>query len=89
MQTVLDIGEYENLPTNSLPGFTTRLVGLIPSLHTHRRSEGVKGGFISRMTEGTWLGHVVEHVALEIQCLAGMDCGFGRTRSTGSYAEYL
>ncbi|KKO90009.1 hypothetical protein AAW12_18840 [Sphingobacterium sp. Ag1] len=89
VQMILDIGAYEHQPTNTLAEFTDRLVDLIPSLHTHRCSEGVEGGFISRMKEGTWLGHVVEHVALEIQTLAGMDCGFGRTRSTGEHAEYF
>lgn len=89
VQMVLDIGRYEELPTHCLPGFTERLVNLIPSLYSHRCSEGKAGGFISRMKQGTWLGHVVEHVALEIQCLAGMECGFGRTRSTGTHAEYF
>ena len=84
----LDIGCYENCPSNEIDGFADRLTKLMPSLASHRCSVGKKGGFISRMEEGTWLGHVVEHVALELQTLAGMDTGFGRTRSTGQSGIY-
>src|SRR5215217_930586 len=84
----LDIGIYEDYPTNYISGFTEKLTGIIPSLYTHRCSVGTKGGFITRMKEGTWLGHVVEHVALELQTLAGMDTGFGRTRSAGQRGVY-
>jgi cyanophycin synthetase len=78
----LDIQEFENLPTNLIKGFNFRLKKLIPSLYSHYCSPGHEGGFFERLDEGTWLGHVIEHVALELQVLAGMDCGFGRTRST-------
>lgn len=84
----LDIGLYEGYPTNMISGFTERLSALMPSLATHRCSIGKEGGFVTRMQEGTWLGHVVEHVALELQTLAGMDTGFGRTRSAGSCGVY-
>lgn len=84
----LDIGWFENTPTHRISGFTERLTLLMPSLVNHRCSVGKKGGFISRMQEGTWLGHVVEHVALELQTLAGMDTGFGRTRSSGQQGVY-
>jgi len=84
----LDIGVYENLPTHKIKGFTDRLSNLMPSLVSHHCSEGVEGGFLHRLREGTWLGHVIEHVALELQSCAGMDCGFGRTRSTGVNGEY-
>jgi cyanophycin synthetase len=77
----LDLKEWEFFPTNKINGFSQRLETLIPSLYTHECSEGCEGGFFHRVENGTWLGHVVEHVALEIQCLAGMECGFGRTRS--------
>ena len=83
IQLKLDLEELEQRPTNTIEGFRERLQKLIPSLYTHRCSEGVPGGFLSRVDEGTWMGHVVEHIALEIQTLAGMDCGFGRTRGTG------
>ena len=84
----LDLGIYEELPTNKIEGFADRLFQLIPSLYSHRCSVGVKGGFLMRLQEGTWLGHVVEHVALELQTLAGMDCGFGRTRSADQRGVY-
>ena len=84
----LDLGKYEELPTDKIPGFYGRLMKLVPSLYEHRCSEGKEGGFCERLKAGTWLGHVIEHVALELQVLAGMDCGFGRTRSTGEYGIY-
>ena len=56
---------------------------MFPSLYEHRCSVGRAGGFFHRVDEGTWMGHVIEHIALEMQTLAGMDTGFGRTRSTG------
>ncbi|MET0636191.1 MAG: cyanophycin synthetase [Chitinophagaceae bacterium] len=83
IQLKLDLEELEQLPTNKIEGFRERLENLLPTLATHRCSEGVPGGFFSRVDEGTWMGHVIEHIALEIMTLAGMDCGFGRTRSTG------
>lgn len=78
----LDLEELEDFPTNKIDGFLERLKKLLPSLQTHRCSEGHVGGFFKRVEEGTWMGHVIEHIALEIQSLAGMECGFGRTRST-------
>lgn len=84
----LDLGKYEELPTNRLVGFKDRLIQSLPSLHGHRCSLGVEGGFLKRIEEGTWLGHVIEHVALELQCLAGMECGFGRTYGTKEYGVY-
>ncbi|MGZ8553528.1 MAG: cyanophycin synthetase, partial [Chitinophagaceae bacterium] len=83
IQVKLDLEEMEQRPTNSIDGFRQRLEALLPTLYEHRCSEGVPGGFFSRVDEGTWMGHVIEHIALEIQTLAGMDCGFGRTRGTG------
>ncbi len=79
---VLDLEEMEQRPTDTIPGFLERLSALMPSLYSHRCSEGVPGGFYSRIKEGTWMGHVIEHIALELQTLAGMDTGFGRTRET-------
>src|SRR5689334_14731741 len=83
IQMKLDLEDMEKKPTNTIPGFRQRLEELLPSLYTHRCSEGKEGGFFSRVDDGTWMGHVIEHIALEIQTLAGMDTGFGRTRSTG------
>ena len=84
IQMKLDLEEMEQRPTNSIPGFLDRLKEMIPSMFSHRCSVGKPGGFFDRVEEGTWMGHVIEHVALELQTLAGMDCGFGRTRSTGN-----
>lgn len=80
---VLDLEDLEQKPTNTLDGFLERMQALLPGLYEHRCSEGEPGGFYKRVTEGTWMGHVVEHIALEIQTMAGMDVGFGRTRSYG------
>jgi cyanophycin synthetase len=81
IQMKLDLGEKENMPTDKIPGFRERLEKLLPSLYEHRCSVGKPGGFFQRVDEGTWMGHVIEHIALEIQTLAGMDTGFGRTRT--------
>jgi cyanophycin synthetase len=83
IQMKLDLEEMEQRPTNKIPGFRERLETMIPTLYEHRCSEDKPGGFFSRVDDGTWMGHVIEHVALEIQTLAGMDTGFGRTRNTG------
>src|SRR5262245_35037110 len=83
IQMKLDLEELEQRPTHKIPGFRERLEKVVPKLYEHRCSEGEPGCFFHRVDEGTWMGHVIEHIALEIQTLAGMDVGFGRTRSTG------
>lgn len=88
IQMKLDLQEMEQRPTNTIEGFRERLEQYLPSLQTHRCSVGQPGGFFQRVEEGTWMGHVIEHIALEIQTLAGMDTGFGRTRGTGQEGEY-
>jgi cyanophycin synthetase len=88
IQMRLQLEELETKPTNLIEGFLERLKALLPSLHGHRCSEEKLGGFFIRVEEGTWMGHVIEHIALEIQTLAGMDTGFGRTRGTGKEGEY-
>ncbi|MEI2694867.1 MAG: cyanophycin synthetase [Saprospiraceae bacterium] len=85
---VLDLEDLEQKPTNILDGFLERMKALLPGLYEHRCSEGEPGGFYKRVAEGTWMGHVVEHIALEIQTMAGMDVGFGRTRSYGEPGVY-
>lgn len=84
----LDLEELEESPTNLISGFAERLEALFPRMYEHRCSEGVPGGFFSRVRTGTWMGHVIEHIALELQTLAGMYCGFGRTRGTGEHGVY-
>lgn len=88
IQMRLDLEEVEQMPTNKIEGFRERIEKLIPSLYTHRCSEGTEGGFLHRVELGTWMGHVIEHIALEIQTLAGMDTGFGRTRETKTPGIY-
>lgn len=88
IQMRLDIGQLEQYPTNRIPGFRERLQTVMPTLVEHRCSEGHRGGFFKRVEEGTWMGHVVEHIALEMQTLAGMDVGYGRTRSTAETGVY-
>ena len=88
IQMLLDIGELEEQPTNKIKGFHKRFTEALPSIHEHRCSVGKSGGFFQRIEEGTWMGHVVEHTALELQTLAGMDTGFGRTRETGDKGIY-
>ncbi|MCB0761304.1 MAG: cyanophycin synthetase [Flavobacteriales bacterium] len=85
---VLDLEDMEERPTNTIPGFLDRLKELFPSMYSHRCSVGEAGGFFQRVEEGTWMGHVIEHIALEIQTLAGMDVGFGRTRGYGETGVY-
>ncbi|WP_031526496.1 cyanophycin synthetase [Dyadobacter crusticola] len=84
----LDLEELEELPTNKIEGFYERLRKAMPSLQSHYCSEGHPGGFFERVKDGTWMGHVIEHIALEMQSLADMDTGFGRTRGTGEYGVY-
>src|SRR5690554_6886108 len=88
IQMRLDLEELEEMPTDKIAGFRERLEALLPSLIEHRCSEGVRGGFFMRVDQGTWMGHVIEHIALEIQTLVGMDTGFGRTRSTKDEGVY-
>lgn len=85
---VLDIGELEDRPTNQIPGFYEHITEFLPSLYDHGCSLGRPGGFLQRMREGTWMGHVLEHVALELQNLAGGEVGRGKTRSTGERGVY-
>ncbi|MGB4968513.1 MAG: cyanophycin synthetase [Saprospiraceae bacterium] len=85
---VLDLEELEGKPTQTIPGFLERMKTLLPGLYSHRCSVGEPGGFYQRVDEGTWMGHVIEHIALEIQTLAGMDVGFGRTRTYGEVGVY-
>lgn len=84
----LDIGELEDFPSNTLPGFTDRLLAWLPGLMAHHCGVGHHGGFVERLRDGTWAGHILEHIVLELQNLAGMKTGFGKTRSTGRHGVY-
>lgn len=84
----VDIGELEDYPSNMLPGFYERLTELLPGLAIHRCGIGEPGGFLLRLREGTWAAHILEHVVLELQNLAGMRTGFGKTRQTSVRGIY-
>jgi cyanophycin synthetase len=77
----LDLGALEAHPSDRLPGFGDKLLHLLPSLQRHACSLGRAGGFVERLREGTWLGHVTELVAIELQSLAGCEVKLGKTRS--------
>ena len=85
---VLDLEDMEERPSNKIDGFKERLEKMFPTMYSHRCSVGEPGGFFQRVEEGTWMGHIIEHIALEIQTLAGMDTGFGRTRDYGEKGVY-
>ncbi len=68
----LDIKDYEEKPTDKIKGFYERLTEAMPSIHKHGCSYKEEGGFLRRVEEGTWAGHVIEHFALELQTLAGI-----------------
>lgn len=84
----LDIEDYEQKPSNEIEGFYERMDAILPSLRAHGCSYKEEGGFQRRVKEGTWAGHIIEHFALELQTLAGMDVGYGRTRETGEKGIY-
>lgn len=82
LEAWLDIGPLEDSPSNLIPGFYERLTAWLPTLAEHRCGIGEPGGFLLRLRVGTWPGHILEHVTLELQNLAGMQGGFGKARST-------
>ncbi|MBE7460309.1 MAG: cyanophycin synthetase [Zoogloeaceae bacterium] len=84
----VDIGELEDWPSNKISGFYERLLSWLPSLIEHRCSEGDRGGFLQRLREGTWAAHILEHVTLELQNLAGQRTGFGKARQTSRHGIY-
>lgn len=88
LEVWVDIGELEDAPSNTLPGFYERLTAWLPSLIEHRCGVGERGGFLERLREGTWAGHILEHVTLELQTLAGMPTGFGKARQTSRPGLY-
>src|SRR5690606_34060513 len=71
-----------------IPGFNEALMALLPSMEDHACSLGRRGGFFERLRDGTWMGHVAEHIAIELQNLAGTDAHIGKTSSTGERGRY-
>jgi cyanophycin synthetase len=85
---LIDLEELEEKPTNKIDGFLERIKSMFPTMQSHRCSEGEEGGFFTRVKDGTWMGHVIEHIALELQTLAGMNTGYGRTRGASGVGVY-
>jgi cyanophycin synthetase len=79
----LTLGSLEDIPSTDIPGFNERLMGLLPTLREHPCSRGTEGGFLERLMSGTHLPHILEHVSLELQTLAGTDVSFGRVVESG------
>ena len=88
LEVWLDLGELEDYPSNTIPGFNGRLTAWLPALIEHHCGVGERGGFLQRLEEGTWCGHVLEHIVIELLNLAGMPTGFGQTRSTTQRGVY-
>jgi cyanophycin synthetase len=88
LEIVIDLGRLEDFPSNTLPGFNERVMAWLPSMIEHRCSIGERGGFFQRLRTGTWMGHILEHVTLELQALAGSPVGYGRARETNTRGVY-
>src|SRR5881398_749701 len=88
IRLLVDLGSLEHWPSNTLPNFTDVLIDLLPGLHDHGCSLHRPGGFIERLRDGTWMGHVAEHVALELQREAGGSTTRGKTRRAGTPGQY-
>lgn len=82
LEAWLDLGILEEWPSNRIPGFVDRLLAVMPSIGEHFCSPGVPGGFLMRLREGTWMGHILEHIVIELLEAAGLEAGFGQTRET-------
>jgi cyanophycin synthetase len=88
IELLLDLGPLKDRSSDEIPGFNERLKGWLPSLVEHRCSVGERGGFFQRLERGTYLAHILEHVTLELQTLAGTPVGFGRARETDEDGVY-
>jgi cyanophycin synthetase len=88
IKLVVDLGVLEQFPSNTIPGFVDGLLDLVPGVATHSCGTGKAGGFEKRLREGTWVGHVAEHIALQLQREAGTEVGRGKTRSADQPGRY-
>src|ERR1700731_1987892 len=88
IRLLVDLGSLEHWPSNTIPAFTDALIDLLPGLHDHGCSLHRPGGFIERLRDGTWMGHVAEHVALELQRETGATTTRGKTRRAGRPGYY-
>jgi cyanophycin synthetase len=88
VRLLVDLGSLEHWPSNTIPGFNEGLMRILPGVGEHSCSLGRRGGFKERLEDGTWLGHVAEHVALELQRESGAHISRGKTRGTGDPGRY-
>jgi cyanophycin synthetase len=88
IRLLVDLGSLEDWPSNTIPGFTEGLLAVLPGVGEHSCSLGKRGGFRERLADGTWVGHVAEHVALELQRESGAHVYRGKTRSAGEPGRY-
>lgn len=88
LEAWVDLQELKDSPSDSLPGFNERIMAWLPSMIEHRCSVGERGGFFERLRRGTWMGHILEHVTLELQTLSGTEVGFGRARESNEEGVY-
>ena len=88
IEALIDLGEFEDYPSNSIEGFNDRLNGWLPGLVEHHCGVGFRGGFLSRLVDGTWMGHVMEHVSIELQLMAGARAEFGKAREISKRGVY-
>jgi cyanophycin synthetase len=88
LEAWVDLGPYKDSSSEEMPGFNERLMTWLPTLIEHRCSVGARGGFFERLRRGTYLAHILEHVTLELQTLAGTDVGYGRARETNEEGVY-
>jgi cyanophycin synthetase len=88
IKLIVDLGVLEHFPSNTIPGFVDGLLSLLPDVGQHTCGTGTVGGFEQRLRDGTWAGHVAEHIALQLQREAGTEVGRGKTRGTGEPGRY-
>src|SRR6266567_3889020 len=88
LEAWVDLGPLKDSPSDEVPGFNDRLMAWLPTMIEHRCSIGERGGFFERLRRGTYQAHILEHVTLELQTLAGTEVGFGRARETAEEGVY-
>src|SRR6202165_2396504 len=88
LEAWVDLGSLKDSPSDELPGFNERLMSWLPTMIEHRCSVGERGGFFERLRRGTYQAHILEHVAIELQTLAGTNVGFGKARETSREGLY-
>ncbi|WP_310625989.1 cyanophycin synthetase [Limnohabitans sp.] len=88
IEALIDLGEMEDHPSNKIDGFNDRLNAWLPGLVEHQCGVGHRGGFLTRLVGGTWMGHIMEHVSIELQLLAGARAEFGKAREISKRGIY-